>query len=261
MYKNYNEVKDLIENFNNLFNNIKFEYCNTNNNHKSNGNTYNYVDNSWNSFYTTNNYYTSSKKKDEDKDEGNHPIVFLLTAGTLAIGATYLIATDEYLIIKKKFSKLDELLDEIEDKTKNTVMEGRHKELKKYYDNFKEKLLSKHSSSYYSKLGLIGSSLVTLTYFFPFGLLALYPGIIGMTGFSCYWLWNFLTNNDLMDLINERNKILLHINNYNSDLNFLFSTFDTNNWTQCTINPEYQSQSVYPSYNLNESAPTYNIDA
>lgn len=275
--KNYIEINNLINELSSEVNKISFEKQEKYDlNQSSNLNNtrapinYHYVDNSWNSFYDNRNYsqnynqanpQKSNKDDDEEekKKEGNHPLVFLIAAGALSFGATYLIATDDYRKIKNRFSELDRLVNKISDKTKNTLIEDKYINLKDSYDKFKESLFSKYSPSFYSKLGIIGSSLVTLTYFFPFGTIALFPGIIGLTGFGCYWLWNYLTNDDYEKIVTNHKNLLKSLEDFRNELNKVYSNsipvnYEVYNWN----NQQYYS-GVTPNTTI-PSAPTFNIN-
>lgn len=190
---------------------------------------HNYVDNSWTSYYdnrTYNNTDTlrcrtnSSKEKDdkENDETGNHPIVFLMAAGALSFGAVYLFANDNYRKVCNKFAETDKMIEKIKDKTKNTPMESKCNELANMYKDFKDSMFSKYKSTYYSKWGFICSLLLCLTYFYPFGVPALFPGILGLTGFGCYWFWNYLTNDDYDNVTSKYNILTSHLHDYKNEL-------------------------------------------
>src|SRR3989338_1663783 len=234
---NYYELDKLIDDFMKELENIRFEKTEEMN-HGSNSNktTFNYIDNSWNIFNRSILYDTPKKhgeKEDGEKEdgenensksqEGNHPIIFLMTSSALSLGATYLIATDEYRNVRNKFKILDEIMNKITDKTKNTTIEYHTYNIKINYENLKNSIIKQISPKYYSKLGIIGSSFVTLTYFYPFGTLALFPGIIALTGFGCYWLWNHLTCDEYTNIQSSHHKIFQNLNALKQETYFSIS--------------------------------------
>lgn len=276
---NQSEVAILVEEFLTSLNEISFEKSSLSQNLSSTStlsstslvvpsvvNNNNYVDNSWNTYSThTVNSNTSNckdnEKEEDKKKEGNRPIMFLLGASALAFGATYLIATDDYMITSTKFKNLDDKLNKLVDKTKNTSMETQVKNIVENYNTFKNKLFLKYSTNFYSKLGLIGSTLVSLTYFFPFGTIALIPGILGLTGFGCYWLWKSLTKEDYNKIFDSFNSCIWSVtelkNNLTNNVNIKQSTnihqaqpINYNLNYPIGVNPELDNPSapqIYPS--------------
>lgn len=223
---NHNEINSLIDKFTEEVKNIKFEKTTADDNNYSNlpftvplNNNYHYVDNSWNTTIinsnTTSNISTGSTKS--DSKTGNNPLIFLMATGALAIGATYLIATDDYRKLNKKFTNLDDLLKKIEDKTKNTFLENNSCQLKENYEKFKNKLEKKYYPSYYSKWGIICSSLVLLTYLYPFGMAALVPGIFGLVFSGCYWLWNIFTFDEFNIIIETHKDLKKILSNFKNE--------------------------------------------
>ena len=270
---NYTQLKKLINELDREINNISIEASNdktqpidTNNNPNNNpNNNYNYNFPNYNYNNINNNIdnrnRTTKKKKDDEKEEGYHPIIFLIATSTLAFGATYLIATDDYRKINKKFTDLDEIMNKINDKTKNTVLENKHLRIKESYEKLKSKLINEKSIGFYSKLGLIGSGLISLTYFFPFGTIALIPGIIGLTGFGCYWLWNYLNLDEYNEILKMKNDLIYNIDEYKEEveLNQLQNSSPNNNqYNNQQNNQQYDWNVSYPS--MSPTAPIFNIN-
>lgn len=284
-----NNITNLIDNISNDINNfIKFETASNSFKHASSyiptqsnvpaqvvHHTHNYTDNSWNTYNTSktiicnndqsNNGGTKKDGEGKEKEDtsGNSPITFLIGAGLLAVGTTYLIATDDYTVISKKFNKLDDKINQLVDKTKNTVHEEIVTTFKTDYENFKSKMLDTKLQNYYTKWGLIGSGLVGMTYFFPFGTIALVPSLVGLTGFTCYWLWNYLTKDEKDDIMSEYETLKNKTNELKNKI-YLFSQnpFESQNMCDSMYQKytTHNEQHAYPgAYTQQPSAPVYPI--
>jgi len=219
------------------------------------GNTYNYYNNGW-YWPTVNSATYVNKNKDEEEkekkdDTGNHPIIFLVSASVLAFSATYAIATDGYLQVSKKFKKMDEIIELMDDDYRGTKYDQSYIKLKKNYALLKDKIIQYYKPAYHSKLGLFGSGLLGITYFWPFGYFALAGSIVGLTGFGCYWLWHKLTDGDEKCSIIENIK---NINNYIDEIkNDNIKDIKEAQAIEFNIWPQ---QNIYPSIEQRYNPPT-----
>jgi len=273
----YYELDNLINNFIEEFKNIRFEktgetHVNNFNTYNFNTTTFNYIDTSFNLLNPQSIVYNipnidreenEKTKENTEEQDGNHPIIFLLASSVLTFGTTYLIATDEYTKVTNKFKILDQIIDKLTYTTKHTSLESNTSTIKINYQYLKNSIMKQFSPKYYSKLGLLGSSFLTLTYFYPFGTFALFPGIIALTGFGCYWLWNHLTCDEYTNIQNLHYTILQNLYLFKQQICFSTSHPYNNSITQDIVS--YDSPSKYPikyilpypsqHYHIQPSAP------
>ena len=197
------------------------------------------------------------KKKQEEKSQvGNHPILFLFGTSVLAFSSTYLIATDGYIMMTKRLNSIDRLIEIMDDKFRETIYDNYFREIKKNYNYLKEQIIAYYKPTYHSKLGLIGSGLLGLTYLWPFGHLALTGSIFGLTGFGCYWLWHKLT-----DESDYRSGIIENIKCVNSNIDRLKNTLiesEGNDISNTNPGTYIQYQEVYPKVPTLEELLTEN---
>jgi len=138
-----------------------------------------------------NNTHHVSSAREEDDEISPYPLLGLFVGGVVALGGTYLIATDEYT----QFQKLDIDKDILELKTmaigiKNNDLTAKVMEIESTYNFWKEKMCKRTFSQKLSKICGTGSGLTVAGGLFWGSSMAMTGGSIGLIAASCYYIWN-----------------------------------------------------------------------